>query len=117
MVIFPFFILFVNILKGDEYSNHELMVSVFRLVHSLLAGDSLAAASVFSRLLPDNLPDKKFCGLPINVTLSKLLKPCAWTALIQWDLLKTPTQRFHRLEEIIEIIMEMDENRTKVSLL
>ena len=90
------------------------MLSAFRLVHSLLSGDSLAAASVFSRLLPENLPDKKFRGLPINVTLSKLLKPCAWTALIQWDLLQTPTQRFHRLKEIIEIIMEMDENRIKV---
>ena len=91
-----------------EYQN-----VTFDLIHKLLLGDSIAAASVFSKLLPDNLPDRKYCGITVYVSLK--LKPCAWPALVQWDLLQNPSDRLKRFQEMISIILEMEENRIKVN--
>ena len=98
--------------EDEEYSNAEYQHVTFDLIHKLLIGDSIAAASIFSKLLPDNLPDRKYCGLTVYVSLK--LKECAWPALVQWDLLKNPIDRLVRFQEMIAIIIEMEENRTKV---
>ena len=95
-----------------EYQN-----VTFDLIHKLLLGDSIAAASVISKLFPHigDLPvkNRRYCELIVYVSLK--LKPCAYPVLHQWDLLKSPSDRLTRLQEMISIILEKEENQIKVN--
>ena len=95
-----------------EYQN-----VTFDFIHKLLLGDSIAAASVISKMFPDTsfLPQKyrRYRGITVYVSIK--LKPCACPALVQWDLLKNPSDRLQRFQEMIRIILEIEENRLEVN--